>query len=208
MFHGANKTDCIPAFSHYNSKATQLIKLVLYSQNDVFQKSADLGDILSKIVVESIKAFTAANNELMQGHNFEDSGDIRAYMQGGLFVDYGGVNKNALVDVTNNLLTGNAINELYRTQKIYIMGGAPCNDDTLGPGPANAVVCRNGLAWYLYYWEEPDHLILNSHKWGWTNPPPGFDQLGKDDYAGVTVEVDYYPYRDDSSELKEERETC
>ncbi|KAI4166226.1 MAG: hypothetical protein LQ342_000112 [Letrouitia transgressa] len=162
--------------------------LIGQHKNDVFEKSADLGGILGKIVTESMKAFTAANNALMHGDNFVNTGDIRTYMAQGLFVNFAGVDKNGVIDVVNNILVGSAINQLWRQQKVFIMGGGPCGDNTLGPGPSNAMLCRDGKAWFLYYWEEPGGLVLNSHKWGWTNPPPGFDKLGQGDYEGVKVE--------------------
>ena len=33
------------------------------------------------------------------------------------------------------------------------MGGGACGDGQgIGSGPQNYSVCRNGQAWYLYYW--------------------------------------------------------
>ena len=157
-------------------------------KDDTFEKSADLGALLGRIVVDSMKNFVAANNALMHGDNYNNMGDIRSYLQGGLFVDFGGIDKNAVTNTVNNLLIAQAINQLWRSQKIFIMGGTPCGDDTLGPGPANAMLCVDGKAWFLYYWQENDVVSLTSHRWGWTNGPPGADQLGQGDYAGITIQ--------------------
>lgn len=35
-----------------------------------------------------------ANNELIGGNNYDGTGDIRSYIAGGAFVDFGGVDKN------------------------------------------------------------------------------------------------------------------
>ncbi|KAF4772677.1 hypothetical protein HAV15_012699 [Penicillium sp. str.  len=129
-------------------------------QDDTFEKSADLGGILGSIVVDSLKTFTTANNQLM-----------------------------SVTDAMTNMLVGTAINQLYRTQKIFIMGGGSCDDSQgIGSGP-EATVCRDGQAWYLYYWQENDVVSTTSHQWGWVASPPGADQLGKGVYGGVSVQV-------------------
>jgi hypothetical protein len=165
-------------------------KLTYNSRDDTLKRSADLGGILAKVVVEAMKAFTSANNALMRGDNYLNSGDIRLYLKGGLFVNFGGVDKNAVTGAMNALLIGQAINQLYRTQKIFIMGGGACGDNQgIGGGPADYGICRDGKAWYLYYWQENDVISLTSHQWGWTAVPPGADKLGQGDYANVKVSV-------------------
>lgn len=84
------------------------------SKDDRFEKDADLGAVLSKVVVESMKNFTSANNELMAGHNYANTGDMKTYLSGGAFVNFRGVDKNAVVDVINKILLGNAINQVWR----------------------------------------------------------------------------------------------
>ncbi|KAI9799090.1 MAG: hypothetical protein M1833_004284 [Piccolia ochrophora] len=155
---------------------------------DVFEKSADLGAILAKVVVGSMKSFTEANNQLMHGENYQNTGDIRTYLNGGLFVNFPGVDKNKISESMNNLIAGNAINALWRVQKIFIMGGGKCGDgEGIGQGPQQNSVCRDGKAWYLYYWQENDVISTTSHQWGWVNPPPGSDALGQGEYVGISV---------------------
>ena len=155
-------------------------------KDDTFEKSADLGRMLGNIVMDTVKSFVSANNILMRGHDYEGR-DIRSYLAGGLFVDFGGVDKNKVTDTVNNIFVAQSINALWRKQKIFIMGGVPCGDKTLGYGNANAMVCIDNKAWFLYYWQENDVISLTQHQWGWTNGPPGADQLGRGDYAGVTI---------------------
>ncbi|KAJ5096138.1 hypothetical protein NUU61_005494 [Penicillium alfredii] len=157
-------------------------------QDDTFEKSADLGKILGSVVTDSLKSFTSANNDLMSGKTYDDD-DIRAYISGGAFLAYPGVDKNAVTDAMTNMLEGIAINQLYRTQKIFVMGGAACGDaQGIGGGPWEASVCRDGKAWYLYYWQENDVISTTSHQWGWVASPPGADQLGKNEFSGVKIE--------------------
>ncbi|CAL8578177.1 hypothetical protein XPA_003976 [Xanthoria parietina] len=164
--------------------------LIGQHQDDTFQKSADLGGILGTIVLEAMKGFTSANNILMHGDAFHDTGDIRTYLKGGLFLDFGGVDKVKLIDTMNAFLVGQAVNQLYRTQKIFVMGGGACGDadGVIGHGPQDQSICRDGKAWYLYYWQENDVISTTAHQWGWTAAPPGSEQLGTGLYAGVTVQ--------------------
>ena len=142
------------------------------------------------MVVDSMKAFTAANNALMHGEKYLGTGDIRSYLKGGLFNNFLGVDKNAVIDKMNAFLTGQAINQLYRVQKIFIMGGGACGDNQgIGGGPKDYAICRDGKAWYLYYWQEDNVISLTSHQWGWVATPPGADKLGQGDYANVKVSV-------------------
>ncbi|KAI1100645.1 hypothetical protein F4804DRAFT_336057 [Jackrogersella minutella] len=158
------------------------------AKDDTFQKDADLGAVLSKVVVESMKSFTSANDELMAGKNYNNTGDIKSYLQGGAFVDFGGVDKNSVIDVMNSFLLGNAVNELWRQQKIFILGGANCGDGQgIGTGPKDYTVCRDGKAWYLYYWHEGNGDALSEKQWGYVTYPTGADKLGQGDFAGVTV---------------------
>lgn len=125
----------------------------------------------------------------MSGQSYGDA-DIRSYLSGGAFLAYPGVDKNSVTDAMTNMLVGTSINQLYRTQKIFIMGGGACDDNQgIGSGPQEATVCRDGQAWYLYYWQENDVVSTTSHQWGWVASPPGADQLGQGAYGGVSVQV-------------------
>ncbi|KAL8692827.1 MAG: hypothetical protein Q9218_002210 [Villophora microphyllina] len=176
--------------SLFTGAAAVATPLIGQHQDDTFQKSADLGGILGKIVLEAMKSYIAANNILMHGDNFQSSSDIRSYLKGGLFLAFPGVDKVALIDSMNAFLTGQAINQLWRTQKIFIMGGGACGDGQgIGSGPQDHVVCRDGKAWYLYYWQENDVVSTTAHQWGWMAAPPGADQLAAGtNYPGVTIE--------------------
>ncbi|KAI1141355.1 hypothetical protein F5Y05DRAFT_409909 [Hypoxylon sp. FL0543] len=156
-------------------------------KDDSFQKDATLGDLLGTMVGTALSNFTDINNDLMMGKTV-DNADIKTYLQGGAFVNYPGVDITGTVSVLNAFLQGTAINQLWRQQKIFIMGGAKCGDGQgIGSGPKDYSICRDGKAWYLYYWHEGNGNPFTSKQWGYVTMPPGADQLGKGDFQGVTV---------------------
>lgn len=58
-----------------------------------------------------MEGFVSANNQLMQGQNYDNTGDIRSYFEGGMFVDFGGVDIVGVTNAMNAFLIGNAVNE-------------------------------------------------------------------------------------------------
>jgi hypothetical protein len=92
--------------------------------------------------VGAMEGFTSANNLLMQGQNYDNTGDLRSYFAGGAFVDFPGVDKNAVINAMNTFLIGNLINNLWKDQKLFILGGGVCGDGQgIGSGPQEATVC-------------------------------------------------------------------
>lgn len=77
------------------------------------------------------------------------------------------------------------------------MDGGACGDaeGVIGNGPQDQSVCRDGKAWYLYYWQENDVVSTTAHQWGWTAAPPGSEQLGTGLNAGVTAQIYLTPYQ-------------
>lgn len=91
----------------------------------------------------------------------------------------------------NTLLTGQAINQIWRQQKVYIMGGGRCGDNQgIGSGPKEAVYCResDNTAWYLYHWEDYYSIktALDTH-YGLVRHPHGMYKLGTGDYSAVNI---------------------
>lgn len=131
------------------------------------------------------------NNVLMKGDNFLNSGDIRSYLKGGRWVNFDGIDETATIDGMNTLLTGQAINQLWRHQKVYIMGGGRCGDGQgIGSGPQEGVYCResDNTAWYLYHWEDY-HSIKTAldTQFGLVRHPHGMFELGKGDYSAIHI---------------------
>ena len=132
-----------------------------------------------------------ANDQLMAGESFHNTGDIRAYLANGAFLKFGGVDKTMVINKARDMLQAVAINYLYKQQKIFILGGGPCDDSgNLGEGPQEAKLCVDGKAWYLFFWREYGGIHwFSSKEWGNVDAPPGFDFLGKDDLSNITVQV-------------------
>lgn len=148
-----------------------------------------MGAVLGSAVTDSLKQFTSNNNDLMAGKQVDDH-DIRSYIAGGAMLSYPGVDKNAVTDAVTSQLIGMAINQLWRQQMVFIMGGGACGDNEgIGSGPQDTMICRDGKAWYLYYWKTHPGPALNSHKWGWVTPPPGAEKMNQGEFSGVSVEV-------------------
>ncbi|KAI9827477.1 MAG: hypothetical protein M1832_004827 [Thelocarpon impressellum] len=157
--------------------------------DDTFEKAADLGAKLGQVFTNSIKELITANDQLMRGANFEGAGDIRSFIAGGAYVGFGGIDKVKVMDTMSAMLVATSVNEMYRQQKIFIMGGGPCDDSGgLGEGPQEAKVCRDGKAWYLYFWKETKSFTLRAKRWGWLSAPPGMEKLGTGDFFGIHVE--------------------
>lgn len=94
--------------------------------------AADLGAALGELVLASSKELVNADNLLMQGRVVSQSGDIRRFLRGGYWVDYKGLDRTKLVDNLAGFLLGNAINRIWRTQEVYIVGGPRCDRDDNG----------------------------------------------------------------------------
>ncbi len=185
------------------------------STSDVFEKSADLGLILGRIVVDTMKSLTAINNNLMLGDSVEGGRNdiikrpvpggpggvfvpgpagVQEFLADGSFVDFQGVDKNAVIDTMNTFLLAKSINQLWRQQRVYILGGGKCGDGQgIGSGPKNATVCRDGQAWYIYHWQQFEgSTIFDGNKWrGYVTPPPGAEKLGEGEFSGITIEASH-----------------
>ncbi|KAI9798987.1 MAG: hypothetical protein M1833_004340 [Piccolia ochrophora] len=160
-----------------------------HMSDDTMQRAAELGSRLSDVFLQSLNSLTLGNNDLMHGTPFLDTGDIRGYIAFGQFLQFDGVEQIATVNVARTLLASTAINHLWKQQKIFVMGGGPCDDSGgVGQGPQEAKYCRDNKAWYLFFWKENKGLHLSKKKWGFVQGPPGFDELGKGEYEGITAQ--------------------
>jgi hypothetical protein len=153
--------------------------------------AADLGASLAGSFKAGIKSFGSIQNDLMAGKTLPNNqGDIRSYISHGAYLDVPGVNVNEAIDYFDSMVTSKAINALWSEQKVFIMGGGPCDDSGgIGSGPQDAKLCRNNQAWYLYFWHEGNGNPTNAGQWGYVTSPPGLNLLGSNDYQNITVEV-------------------
>ncbi|KAL9610586.1 MAG: hypothetical protein Q9167_004712 [Letrouitia subvulpina] len=159
--------------------------------DDTYKKTSQLGGILQKLVDRTFKALIEANNQLMLGQNFRDTGDIRKWIGSGNFINSQGVNKIAVGKRMDNLLLAKGVNILWRKQMIFILGGVPCdyNSNAIGRGGALSA-CIDRERWFLYYWKgsKSDWKLDEHNHWGWVEAPKGSKLLGTGAYSGVTVE--------------------
>lgn len=129
----------------------------------------------------------------MGGQEYNNE-DIRSYLSHGAFIEFPGVDTNAVTDSMTAMLVGTSINQLYRAQKVFIMGGAACGDNQgIGSGPqdTSSYICRDGKAWYLYYWQENNVISTTSHQWGWVASPPGLSQLQQNEFSNIHLNVSH-----------------
>ncbi|KAI9806400.1 MAG: hypothetical protein M1833_003587 [Piccolia ochrophora] len=181
---------------------TGLIFSKIYSMrahaDDTPIQAASIGFQLANFFSSTLTEFFKANDQLLAGQAYGDMGDLRQVFSDGKFVNLKGINATVMFPAWNNLLMAGAINQLWRQQKIFIMGGGPCDDSGgIGSGQQNSKLCRDGKAWYLNYWRERDGPQLGfpfgKTQWGQVDMPPGWDYLGKQDesgdYTAITVQT-------------------
>ena len=158
-------------------------------ENDTPLKAAQMGATLASLFQQGMASFTQANNLLMKGSQYGNQ-DIRGYISGGAYLTGPNPNITAITQTADTLLASVAINQLWKQQKIFIMGGGPCDDSGgIGNGPQEAKLCRNNQAWYLFYWQEYlGQIHLGKKQWGNVAAPPGMDSLAS---QGITVQVSY-----------------
>ncbi|KAI9793774.1 MAG: hypothetical protein M1833_000666 [Piccolia ochrophora] len=154
--------------------------------NDTPQKGAEMGGKLADLFIKSISELITVNNALMKGSKYGDH-DARSHIANGQFIEKGDIDQNDSIRRGNTLLAATAINYLWKQQKIFIVGGGDCEDTGgIGSGPQEAKLCRDGKAWYLFYWREYlGSIDPGKKRWGNVDVPPGFPELQSE---GITVQ--------------------
>lgn len=97
-----------------------------------FIDAADLGVAIGELVIAASKVLVNVSNLVMQGGHLGTSGDIREFLRGGYWVEYEGLDRSKLVDNLAGFLLANAINRIWRTHAVYILGGPKCDRDDDG----------------------------------------------------------------------------
>ena len=150
--------------------------------------AAGLGAVLGNFFRKITEFLTKSNNLIMNGNGAnKDYWGIKLleYLKEGGFVAFDGVDLTEVSNTMTGMLLGTAINSLWRSQKVGIVGGLPCGaDQGIGLGPKEFEVCRDGTAWYIYHWEEQRQL--GGLDGAGVIAPHGMDKLGKGDYSLIT----------------------
>ncbi|PGH01386.1 hypothetical protein AJ79_07927 [Helicocarpus griseus UAMH5409] len=163
------------------------------SGNEEFQVASSIGQLLGDLTLQWSNSRVKGNNELMQGMKFGDM-YLDDWIKGGLWVDYPGVPKDEVASNTYAMLKAVAINQIWRMQRVYIIGGGKCGDNQgLGEGTGGTdngayAWCdkSSNQAWYLYYWQKGDHGLPTDK--GWTARPWGADRLGTDAFSDIKAQ--------------------
>ncbi|KAG7008969.1 hypothetical protein G7Y79_00004g015530 [Physcia stellaris] len=154
-------------------------------------KAAELGIKMGRTFTEVSKQLVIMNDALMKGETVSDLGDMRKLLESGLWLSYDGFDRIKMIEAFSDRLTAQAINILWRAQKVFIIGGGKCGDGQgVGTGPSDGVWCResDNTAWYLYHWQDFHGLLsFTDSKYGYIMWPHGMHDLGKGDYARITV---------------------
>lgn len=154
-------------------------------------KAAELGIKMGRTFMEISKQLVIMNDVLMKGESVSDLGDMRKMLESGLWLSYDGFDRIKMIEAFSDRLTAQAINILWRAQKVFIIGGGQCGDGQgVGTGPSDGVWCRDSdnTAWYLYHWQDYHGLpTLFDDQYGYIMWPHGMHDLGKGDYVRITV---------------------
>jgi hypothetical protein len=162
-----------------------------YNGPNDFGTTADVASYMGQEITKLMTDLMSVNDKVFNGDSLDDQGTSRIgnLIQGGTFLN-ASINE---VDATSGLqamLMSMAINQLWKANKVFIMGGGQCGDNQgIGNGPQNATWCdpETNTAWYLYFWQDNDVISLTSHQWGWVVPAPGSPQLGQGTYANISL---------------------
>ncbi|KAJ5436695.1 hypothetical protein N7445_007580 [Penicillium cf. griseofulvum] len=156
------------------------VMLSISPKDSIPATQSDLGHLMAGMVPKIADSFTTSNNELMLGHGF-GNGDIRNILKDGAWLDYKGLDKVAARKVFTAMLESVMINSLWRSQRVFIIGGGACGDGQdvgRGTNEGDNVFCDNeNRAWYLYYWQR-DPMAMGKYD-GWISRPWGSDRMGE-----------------------------
>ena len=101
------------------------------------------------------------------------------------------IDEIAAINSTSALLLGQAINQFWLLNRIFIIGGDACDNPQLGPGPRGYTICKDGKRWAFYWWVtvRPDSSVTaDIGKIGYMTMPPGADKLGQGLYLNITLQ--------------------
>ncbi len=175
------------------------------SEDNTPIQAAEVGIRVRDLFLSMMNSYTMYNDVLLTGRTIGGQ-DIRHVFKGGKFAPSstlsppnaatdtpptGLIDISSVTQLMSSLLSAFTINEYWRKQRVFIMGGEPCNQPSgkIGRGPAKAKVCWNGREWFLYYWHTTQTgFDISATRHGWVREPPGAERLGKGDLAGLAIQ--------------------
>jgi hypothetical protein len=101
-----------------------------------FQHASEVSSAIGNVIQSSLSNLINENNLLMAGGTFDNNGTgIANFLTGGGFLN-ASVNEVSTTQGYNTMIQGMAINQLWRQNKIFVMGGGKCGDNQgIGNGP-------------------------------------------------------------------------
>lgn len=130
---------------------------------------------------------------------------LKDWIGQGSFLEFADFNISTITTVMRDVMIAKSIDIFYRFQRVYILGGQPCDRPSgLGIAPNIGTICYKEKMYSIYYWKaSPDGVqrlmpVYNERRWGWVTNPPGMMSLGKGPYEGIPWEVS----RSSSSKLQ------
>ena len=103
-----------------------LTTIPLNRNNNTFQASAVLGAALGKVFLNASKEIGIANDAIMEGENSAGFGNIHTLLRNGAFLNFSGPpDDSSIVDAFTSLMTGYAVNALWR-QQVSTLRSNPC----------------------------------------------------------------------------------
>lgn len=171
--------------SSYSTKLIQNRQLGVNS----FEHAASLGSAIAETAHTTFADLITTNNVIMKGGSLADNSTLETFLHGGAFLDVT-VDKVRAMDTMGTMIQGQAINQLWRQNKIFILGGGACGDNEgLGSGPQLYVYCdpKTNKAWYMFFWMANDVISVTPHQWGWMAPPPGADDIGQGLFPNISM---------------------
>jgi hypothetical protein len=140
--------------------------------------------------------FISGYDKLIQGGDFGES-KLTEWFGDGRILGFHGFDMPRLIRLMTIQINSVMLNALMTNQRIVILGGMKCNEDTgVGQGPLEGWHCYKGRSWFLmnivadkfggHFWSD--------ERWGAVGPIPGHDKLGKGSFAGITHAVCWHSY--------------
>ena len=112
-------------------------------KDESYESGAIIGEVLGRLAAETQKLLTIANNDIMDGNgtNTNNLYDTASdYFRDGKILQYEGVDKITFGKKLTGLFLGKAINSRWTQQRVFVMGGGPCESISSYPSYSPRVI--------------------------------------------------------------------
>ena len=129
---GAEAAAVVGSMSALYAAAASAYLIFHKDEDKTFKEAAEFGTVLGEIVINLSKELISSRDKLLLGRTIavEDSSydlhNIHESLQGGDWLGFKEFDQVKAIDGFSNILLASAINALWKTQFIFILGGFPC----------------------------------------------------------------------------------